>query len=437
MKKIFTIIYLISFSSIFAQYTDLNSDIDWSAGYSSVSDIVTSFQYGRTQENIQLSTTISETLIMPTQAIWDAKSESQKALYLINAERVARALLPLESEISNIETISQAYATYLLDNDVFGHSENGSVSDRLNADPAISGCNEIGGAENLAAFVTSGSSISLPVERAVYSWIYDDASSSWGHRQLCFATFTNNFGESSNEGFMGIGLATGGPWQGPFPTQWNHVAIVVYNLVDPCASSTLPVELTTYSAKVLNNNIELTWETATEVNNYGFEIERNFTSSNMSNDFIFSGDEGWGKIGFVEGHGNSNSPKYYSFTDNSISESGKYKYRLKQIDIDGKFEYSPEVEVNFEVPIEFELSPNYPNPFNPNTTIRFSLPEAAQVKLVVYDMLGQQVAELLREKKDAGFYNVNFNAENLTSGMYVYKLTAGEKVQTKKMLLIK
>ena len=127
----------------------------------------------------------------------------------------------------------------------------------------------------------------------------------------------------------------------------DFVSIVVENLFSgfnntytfTISRSELPVELTTFTASVLEHNVELIWETATEVNNYGFEVERQNTEVRIQN-------SEWEKVAFVEGHGNSNSPKYYSFTDKSIQASGKYLYRLKQIDIDGTFEYSDEVEVN-------------------------------------------------------------------------------------------
>ena len=119
----------------------------------------------------------------------------------------------------------------------------------------------------------------------------------------------------------------------------------------------LPVELTIFSASVSEESVELKWETATEINNYGFEVQRKYKNNS------------WEKIGFVSGNGNSNSPKFYSFSDKSLTENGTLNYRLKQIDIDGKYEYSDIVEVNFANPLKFKLNQNYPNPFNPTTTI--------------------------------------------------------------------
>jgi hypothetical protein len=186
----------------------------------------------------------------------------------------------------------------------------------------------------------------------------------------------------------------------------------------------LPVELSSFSAIVLDNAVRINWRTETEVNNYGFEILRS-----AQNDV-------WDKIGFVQGHGNSNSPKDYSFIDESVT-GGKYFYKLKQIDTDGKFEYLKVIEVDLSSPAKFELSQNYPNPFNPVTTIRFTLPLPGNVKLILYNILGEQVAELVNEFKDVGVHTINLNASELNSGLYIYKIESNGFVQSRKMMLLK
>ena len=189
----------------------------------------------------------------------------------------------------------------------------------------------------------------------------------------------------------------------------------------------LPVELSSFSASVVGNVVKLNWKTETEVNNYGFEVERFALSAEL---------QAWDKIGFVNGNGNSNSPKDYSFVDDKIS-GGRYSYRLKQIDNDGQFEYSKAIEVDLGAPKKFELSQNYPNPFNPTTTIRFSLPEAGNVKLTLFNILGQEIKTLVNEFKEAGVHTINFDASELNSGMYIYKIETGTFVQTRKMTLVK
>jgi hypothetical protein len=194
----------------------------------------------------------------------------------------------------------------------------------------------------------------------------------------------------------------------------------------------LPVELSSFTAQVLRNGgVQLDWTTETEIDNYGFELERRIVSkhSTIGN---------WEKIGFVEGQGNSNSPKEYSFLDEGISY-GKYLYRLKQIDTDGTFEYSDEIEVDAgEIPNGFVLEQNYPNPFNPSTTIRFAINESVPATLKIYDALGNEVAELFNEKSEARkIYNIEFDGGNLSSGIYFYKLETPSRIIHRKMILIK
>ncbi len=189
----------------------------------------------------------------------------------------------------------------------------------------------------------------------------------------------------------------------------------------------LPVELTSFSAATIGSDVKLSWKTATEINNYGFEIQKSGVGSQKTE---------WSAIGFVNGNGNSNSPKNYSFIDDNVT-AGKYSYRLKQIDNDGQFEYSKTVEVNLGAPKKFELSQNYPNPFNPTTTISYNIPEATNVKLTIFNILGQEIKTLVNEFNEAGVHTVVFNASELNSGLYIYKLQAGTFTQTRKMTLIK
>jgi len=190
--------------------------------------------------------------------------------------------------------------------------------------------------------------------------------------------------------------------------------------------SPLPVELTSFTSKVLKSGvIKLDWRTETEVDNYGFNIERSINEGE------------WKTMGFVEGNGNSNSPKEYSYTDNDLFAGGsKFQYRLKQVDTDGQFEYSDVVEVEI-VPTKFELSQNYPNPFNPSTTIRFSLPKETQLKINIYNTLGELVETLAEGTFEAGYHKVTFNASSLSSGAYIYRLESSEFMQVKKMLFLK
>ncbi len=191
------------------------------------------------------------------------------------------------------------------------------------------------------------------------------------------------------------------------------------------AANPLPVELTSFTAKISGNSVNLVWHTATELNNNGFDVERNFNSSS------------WEKISFIKGAGNSSFIKNYSFADSKLSKTGNYSYRLKQIDNTGSFKYSNIVEVNYIAPAVFSLSQNYPNPFNPNTIIEYSLPKSSFVNLVVYNAIGQSVKILENGFKDAGYYNLSFNASDLPSGIYIYRIDAGQFSQIRKMMLVK
>ena len=197
----------------------------------------------------------------------------------------------------------------------------------------------------------------------------------------------------------------------------------------------VPVELSTFYASVNGNEVNLFWTTATETNNYGFEIQRASISSELIN-------LKWETIGFIKGSGTSTEPKQYTFFDKNLS-AGKYAYRLKQIDYGGTFEYSNTIEVTIEVPDKFELEQNYPNPFNPVTKIRFSIPVTAEthqsVSLQIFDVLGNELATLMNEYKPAGRYEIEFDANKygLSSGVYFYQLKYGEFSSVRKLILMK
>ena len=205
-----------------------------------------------------------------------------------------------------------------------------------------------------------------------------------------------------------------------------------------------PVELTSFVAEADDESVLLTWTTATETNNKGFEIERALSREGTS-----PGKDDWQKIGFVEGRGTTVRANEYSFTDNDKNfASGKLLYRLKQIDYDGKFEYSDVVEVE-TVPTKFALEQNYPNPFskgsggNPSTKIKYALPTESAVRLSVYNILGEEIVRLVNGMVQAGYHEATWNASQIPSGIYIYRIEAvssdGSKnyFDQKKMLLIK
>ena len=186
----------------------------------------------------------------------------------------------------------------------------------------------------------------------------------------------------------------------------------------------LPVELASFTAHTVDSDVRLNWQTETEVNNYGFDILRK------------AHDDKWVTIGFVDGNGNTNSPKEYSFVDKAPTGGIQFSYRLKQIDNDGEYEYSEVVEVTL-VSNDFALYQNYPNPFNTTTTINYSLPEDALVTIKVYNAIGEELLVLVNKTKEVGSHSVDFNAASLPSAVYFYTLRAGFYVETKKMILMK
>ncbi len=190
----------------------------------------------------------------------------------------------------------------------------------------------------------------------------------------------------------------------------------------------VPVELVSFNASVAGNNVNLNWVTATEINNSGFVVERKVI------DGMFN------SVTFIKGNGTTTNPSSYSFNDKDLS-AGKYSYRLKQIDLDGTSSYSKTVEVEISQPTEFALNQNYPNPFNPSTVISFELPVEANVTVTIFNSLGEEISKVVKGQLTAGHHQFTFDAHNLSSGVYIYKLYAagknGELFSTsKKMSLI-
>jgi hypothetical protein len=232
----------------------------------------------------------------------------------------------------------------------------------------------------------------------------------------------------SNEFLPDYYNSTGGA-SGPFANDFGAdpdlntaatgASVSLYTQMSP-----VPVELGSFSAVTEGNSILLKWETVTETNNQGFEIQRGGSDS----EFL--------SVGFMPGYGTTTERKTYNYTDANLAP-GTYYYRLKQVDHDGTESYSNVIEVDLIKPLEFSLDQNYPNPFNPSTKINFSIPENGFVKLTVYNLIGEKVSELLNGHTEAGTHTLTFNAKNLNSGIYIYKLSYGDLLLTRKMVLIK
>jgi hypothetical protein len=190
-------------------------------------------------------------------------------------------------------------------------------------------------------------------------------------------------------------------------------------------NSGIPVELYSFNAAHNDNNVLLTWQTATETNNKGFEVQR----KSASDEYLI--------LGYLKGYGTTTISHNYNYSDKDVP-SGNYTYRLRQIDYNGSFEYSKEIDVQVtEIPKEFSLEQNFPNPFNPATTIKFSVPEEQIVEIKIFDVLGNEVAGIIKELFTPGSYEREWNAGKISSGVYYLRMTAGEFNKTRKMILIK
>jgi len=197
----------------------------------------------------------------------------------------------------------------------------------------------------------------------------------------------------------------------------------------------LPVELSSFTSSVNGRQVNLNWETKTEVNSNQFEIDRALQSSKDAS-------LNWVSVGTVKASGLSNSTKDYSYSDTKL-QSGKYHYRIKMVDNNGSFSYSSVEVAEVAIPKDFAVSQNYPNPFNPSTKIDYQVPVDAKVVMEVYNITGQKVMELVNQQMSAGYYTVDFGASKLSSGVYIYRLAASDKAtghnfsSIKKMMLLK
>jgi hypothetical protein len=325
-----------------------------------------------------------------------------------------------------------------------GTSRMGSILVYNNYNTGAFGTNVVAGGnvtvtKNATAFGASyavNASNDNTTSRFAYSWFYTGGTGngvvipSTGDGVLAYTIQINIQNLSQNAGLsFEQTLMDGEQYLDDETNPWP--VIDATNVLDP----PLPITLSSFAATIVNQNqVRLDWTTLTETNNYGFEVQKSQGNQNNYETIPNS---------FIPGHGTTIEPHSYSYADN-LASVGSWYYRLKQIDLDATVHFTEGIQVDVltgvnekPLPKEFALDQNYPNPFNPSTNIEYAVPRESRVQLVVYNVLGQQVATLVDEVKSAGYHTASFNAISFSSGLYFYRMNAGEVSILKKMMLVK
>ncbi|HSD64725.1 MAG TPA: C25 family cysteine peptidase [Ignavibacteriaceae bacterium] len=313
---------------------------------------------------------------------------------------------------------------YMEGGDTWAYDPQTAVHTMFNIDGISDGGSDLGTIQGVAGTFTEGMSFSYGGEN---NWI--DHLVNISPAYMIFNNVNPAYGcaVAYNQGTyktIGASFEFGGLTDGAAESTKQEL---MAKIVDFFGLNPVPVELTAFKADVDEKGITLNWETSTEINNSAFDIERSADNKSFE------------KIGSIKGHGTTAEPQQYTFKDAGItSGKGIVYYRLKQINLDGSSEYTEAIQVEYSIiPVEFSLSQNYPNPFNPSTTIKFGIPKEVKVTLKVYDILGAEIATIVNQKLDPGYYQYEWNAKEFASGVYIYRIEAGSFVKVKKMMIMK
>jgi hypothetical protein len=312
---------------------------------------------------------------------------------------------------------------YMEGGDTWYYDSQTAVHPMFNINATADGSGDLGTILGQAGTFTEGMSFAYTGEN---NWI--DHLTNIPPADLIFKNQSPDYGcavayDAGSYKTIGSSFEFGGLVDGTSPSTKDEL---MAKIIDFFGLVVIPVEFVSFNAEVDENGITLKWETATEKNNSGFEVERS------------SDNKVYERIGFIEGKGTTAEKQEYQFVDAGVNGKGKFYYRLKQIDHDGTESYSDVLEVDYTVvPTVFSLSQNYPNPFNPTTTIQFGIPKDVKVTLKIYDALGSEVETIVNEEMEPGYYKYQWNGVNVASGVYFYRITAGNFVSTKKLMLLK
>jgi len=439
---------------------NLNADIAWSAGYVSIQDIEGAYNFARREEEIQMGLAVNSlgNLVLPTD--WFDYSPNQRALFIVNDERISRGGrdygngpclgLPMDALENNLQGLAQSHADWLGVNNAFSHTgeNNWSPFQRIDNDPVLGTMNNchdfLTRAENLTAFFTSGNFIPLPIEQSIYGWIYDDASSNWGHREAVLLQdedlngnlwgYTNNYLSTSSEGFLGVGLVEtiNGSWN-PFNFSWVDAStLVVLNVMDPVSSANctyqvpasapgaLPIELVDFYGREKEKTMDLKWLTATELNNDFFSVQHSADGKNFK------------EIGIVKGAGTTDEAQRYQFIHENPVEGINY-YRLEQFDLDGSSNFSKIIAIRM---INKWSATLYPNPVvDTDLSVNVLSESVEQIEFSVYDMNGKLILNQ-QNSLEKGLNKTTIAVTNLPKGFYTLILSNNEKTEVQKFSVL-
>jgi hypothetical protein len=433
---------------------NLNTDIEWIAGFDDATDIEEAYNFGRRGEENQLGLAAESLGFLTLPTDWNAYTISQKALYIINDERTSRSGLdygngpvlglPLDALEDNLSNLAQNHADWLLANNEFSHTgeNNWGPFERIDNDPVLgddANCHEfLTRAENLAGFWTSSSSTPMPIEQAIYGWIYEGTASNWGHRQAVLLQdqdlssnpwgFGNDYSSPSSEGFLGVGMieAVNGDYNPLDFGSWvNNGTLVVVKILDPvsngscnyqmpaAAPGVLPIELTDFYGRKKEQTVDLTWLTAMEANNAYFSIQY----SQNGKDFA--------EIGTVAGSGHSQIMQTYHFNHKNPANGINY-YRLQQFDTDGTSSFSKIIAIRYVKDWEASI---YPNPVvNDFLNINLTAEDDEEIEVAVFNT-GNQLVTRFNINLEPGLNREKLTTTDLAKGFYTMAIFNHQKTE--------